>query len=468
MNCDELESHLNWKKLTQASPTRNLWASFFLCLPLAVALAGSIRVAKLEILGLYALDLLLVVSLIGVLATLQPTINPLPKAYFWRRILVLSFVPLAALGALLNGEINRTSLRDAHPFLMVGLAAIVVLLVPRLSRASLAFASRMILVSLVFHWLSVTILLVAREQDGSFLINQTLLGLQLRPDIDAAILGVTSGVVYLLGLSKRPRYRWIFVVLAVGIQVQVGQLGSRAGQIAALVTLTTACLIGLSKRFRGDRSHPIVELLVAILAPIVSTFLVLSLTTVGLKTLPIIGSESAIAAQSDERTEASQLNPISVDAFHTAEARIDTASALLRWLIANPRELVFGVGFGTDYFYESGARSAMMGEASPVPGENRWPHNFLLTSLAMMGAVTTLLLVFIGGLSMLKGIQGVIRKRSPTHAFGVMLFLAVGVAGMFGVVIENPFGSVPIAYAIGICLSLPLASKQTHCATLES
>lgn len=116
----------------------------------------------------------------------------------------------------------------------------------------------------------------------------------------------------------------------------------------------------------------------------------------------------------------------------TALGRKIAQSKLLEW-VKDKERLTLGVGPGVEMVYESGAFSHLSGAI-----EVRSPHSWLYGSLARFGIVGTIfwyvMLITVVRLNSFKW-------RRPESLW----ILVIMVTSFFGVIIESPFGAIPLA-----------------------
>ena len=144
----------------------------------------------------------------------------------------------------------------------------------------------------------------------------------------------------------------------------------------------------------------------------------------------------------------------------TIRARLDSWSAIFAWQFKDVTLVLFGAGFGSDYFVDSGGREQLMGKGKIVEGENRWPHNALVTVSATLGFPVMVFLFALISIAFFRLFFRSVWGGDELSLAAAVTLAGVAVASLFGVIFENPWGSILIAWAMGIAYSNPTGSLR--------
>lgn len=389
---------------------------------------------------------------------------------------------------LAGADHGATALRDAAPFLYAVLAFLVagsVALAPPRARE---LARKVVVGALLVHLLLVIVALLRPEQVA--MLPRVSPGapvryLELRSDVDGALLAVLAA----WGLFRMWRERaraWLWLGVVVASVLALLQLPSRVGPLAAVACLVLAGLAAgrsaVRVRDRLARSAALVAVVVglALILPtsLAGTRLIGSVLPVDMSswtggTRPAAssgsessGSESNGSASSGSASSGSAGTPVPAPSepgtaasgasqpehpsqvvWHprgTTHARWKTWRAVLRYYADTPARVLFGVGFGPNVVDEAGATALI--------GESRSPHNFLLTVLARTGLLG--MLVLAGFVVLLVGAAArALRGGDQLSVLSVLLIVGLSIGGMVGVVLESPFGIIPVYWATGVLLA---------------
>jgi hypothetical protein len=337
-------------------------------------------------------------------------------------------VAWAAARFAVSGDLDLLAARDLAPYVYM-----LVVLAAAFATTSYGRTLKVVEAALLLHllWVLVTLLAPGWTSDLPLLGGKVRV-LELRPDFDGAVLAVTAGLAATLAASRGPStsVRAGAAVVAVGSVVTVLQLGSRSGVLAlgAAVLVLAATQVHTVRRFSWRRLLATAAVLVALAA------LVLPHTYVFDR-----------ATADPRRTDAGA---------GTIGARQHAWALVLDDAARTPGRLFLGSGFGPDFLDRSGARKALEGNANTGV---RAPHNFVLNTLGRLGLVGVALL----GWAVVAVLRASIRVRRPSPGdperdrfmlLGVLLVGTLGVAAMFGVILESPFGAVPFWWAAGLLL----------------
>jgi hypothetical protein len=132
-------------------------------------------------------------------------------------------------------------------------------------------------------------------------------------------------------------------------------------------------------------------------------------------------------------------------------ARVTTWRLLLEYIGLTPQRVVLGVGFGPNIVHESGA-TAVIGESAA--SDVRSPHDFPITVFARTGAVGLLTLVAFS-LAIGAAAWRTVHDYDDLRLLSLLIVVGLAVGSLVGVVMEAPFGAVPVYWAAGVLLSRP-------------
>ncbi|MCR2824241.1 O-antigen ligase family protein [Microbacterium sp. zg.Y909] len=214
--------------------------------------------------------------------------------------------------------------------------------------------------------------------------------------------------------------------------------GSRAGLASGLVLLLIALLLA---RPRGSRLSPTV-VGVALLGtagalPLAATVLMDPPEWMRALTR-ILGDNTA--EQSTAR--------------NTWDARIYAWTRIVEYTAADQGRFLFGSGAGSHPIRDSGALIYLSGDPSV-----RAAHNFVITWFAMFGLIGVLSVVLVLVVWALVA-TGQARQQRGLNAVGLALFVSLLVAGLAGVIVESPFGYMPLI--LGMCCALLPTHSSVH------
>ncbi len=123
----------------------------------------------------------------------------------------------------------------------------------------------------------------------------------------------------------------------------------------------------------------------------------------------------------------------------TANARLKAQSQLYGW-VKQRNQLIFGVGPGTEMVLDSGAVQYLSGDAVV-----RSPHSWIYGLLCRYGYFGSLIWLFLLTYPLIK--TKAILSPLGMPMMGVYVILIVS---FFGVIIESPFGSMPLALFVAL------------------
>ena len=138
-------------------------------------------------------------------------------------------------------------------------------------------------------------------------------------------------------------------------------------------------------------------------------------------------------------TSAENSQEAQLAATGTANARLDAQSALFNW-VKNREQLLLGVGPGVEMVRDSGAMLFLSG--SP---DVRSPHSWFYGLICRFGYLGAFIWVFLI-------LAPLIKSRAIVHPldFPLIGIYPILIVSLFGVIIESPFGSLPLAILISL------------------
>lgn len=403
--------------------------------------------------------------------------------------LAVGLVPATAVVKLLYSEWTRVSFVDFHPFAMLVLSLTIGFVLPKLNsrHVRLGFTWIFLALQIAVALTAVRILLrlaqITSETDsGSRFLN-------LRPDYDGLLLAVAG--IWVLWKFRYSHRAWRLASFFYWTTTQIGValLGSRAAQLAGLLMFLLFQFLVLSDRKLNVR-RKILNLVMSTSSAVIVFYFSFFLTPLGpqyIETLapvnrivntqsgdPLMGEALVLpdsAPVTLEENEAANPfysvepeNNVAGSGIGTVRSRLASWKAIWSWLWSEPSRLLLGVGFGTDYFFESGGRENLMGDGPRVEGENRFPHNFALSIAVTLGLpVACYFLLGLGFVTALSCIRSI--KVNDEMGFPVLtLLIGLSFISFFGVVFETSFGAVLFASAIGWVIGVFLKERGNNAA----
>lgn len=438
--------------------------------PVAFVFLGSQAALTTPVGPIWPMDIVLAIvyglSLLAVAKGLS--LAPLRGRIVW--ISVLMILPLWATMKLIGSETTNQSLREFHPFLVLTYSVVVWAVATSSSNRGKNWTFHLTLLALIMTAVRISAqLLVPGETQAGQLI-QRLLPIS-GPHVDGLILACLSGVLVHRWL-RRPALRNLAPLIGLAlVSFLTLELGNRGAFLALVVaSCVTGAIVSIGKlRTRYSKAKTAVSMGLAVGCVFAPLFVANNYSVEELA-----GGFSYVNERftplSDERVEtrmssgSAPSNPSGTDTqildssldgppgSGTVRARLNAWANLGSWLVADSNRLWLGVGFDTNYLYESGSAELLKAGSRPDDG-NKWSHNYLLTIAATLGlpALALFLTVSIGAFFVL--CRAYLRDKNPLYAMAISIISATSTASLFGVIFENPWGSVPIAWAIGIGLS---------------
>jgi hypothetical protein len=388
----------------------------------------------------------------------------------WAAASVAALIGVGVVRLAIGPEYSVMAIRDAAPFLYAGVVFLAAGTAAMASERERIIARQVIVAALLLHMVWVVAVLSLPSQLGSLpAVNPDapVRFLELRADVDSALLAVLAA----WGLTKVWRQRtfvWFWLPVAVVSVLALLQLASRVGPLALILCSVTAVLA-----VRRPEVHVIWRLVrvSALVALIAFGLSILPSTPGGTRFLDWVTSirssvaitstqENVMALASDRDVRA--LPPAGASEHYndpggTSRARWNTWRMVWSDSVSSPARIVYGVGFGPNIVADAGA-TAIIG-ASPESAV-RSPHNFLLTVFARTGLVGILVLALFSAV-MLRSFGRVFRSNDQLLLLSFLLVGALSVGALFGVVMESPFGAIPVYWSAGVLLASVVPPLRT-------
>nr|WP_231127023.1 O-antigen ligase family protein [Motilibacter aurantiacus] len=335
-----------------------------------------------------------------------------------------------ALIRLLGSEgLDRDVLRDVAPFVYAGIALAAVV---QADRAAWRRSAAVLGGGLFVHAAWVTIAFYRPEtlRPWTTTLGERTNTFEIRSDFDGAVLALLAALgLHLLLSHGSPWRRLLGLVLLLWPSFVIFEIGNRG----ALLSLITVLLVVLVMNLHVLGRIPPRVLVPAVLALVAAAAVVVPSTNVYQR---LTGGDAESRNSSAGTTSAREL----------------AWRDVLDYTSAEPARLVAGVGFGPDFLVKSGARVHFGGFYTDV----RAAHNSLINTYARLGLVGIGLLAWV----LVQAGRGAWRllRASTTDTPSVLLVTipaSLLVASLVGVILESPFGAVPIFWAVGrLCVEL--------------
>lgn len=410
-------------------------------LAVALMLAGTKWGSYAGVSGLYLTDFLLACGIVNHVltntASRQPSVTGFtratPGALYW---FLFGYVVLRLLISI--GNFGAEWVRDAAPYVYIGIGIVGASSLARSTEATRALTMKVIWGALIFHlaWTAVTAGLgVDTAGFPRFPGAEVPIG-TVRPDIDCAVIGVTTALLIRNVLFQRMVKRSLFglavCVLAVsGLDTRGGYLAIAASVILGLV-VTYAVL-----RETKTMMRPLLGMVAGAL--VLGAVIFLPSTVVGQRLIATVDSSSASSVEAKS-------------AVGTAAARNEAWNKVLYWTEETPTRQAIGAGPGPNFIVESGSAAVLQGTQY---ANVRSPHNWFVGLYARFGLVG---IVLVGSVLLLLGfrIATNIKRIGSNELLFTCAVLAVSIlpVAAVGVVLESPFGAVPFWWSVGILLSM--------------
>lgn len=279
-------------------------------------------------------------------------------------------------------------------------------------------------------------------------VSQQLYVFDVRADFDSAIAACFIGYLMINEItSKIQLWKYFMVIIS---SLTILRTGSRSAFLA-LITVFILIVYFYIQRNRGFRPSR------ARRSSIGFIFLL----------LPLIFYSASIFTNIDDRLVGTfsdnKVSTVEVSASGTWKARQSTWGRLLDYSSESPARLFFGVGFGSDYMLDSGAKRLLVGDPSFTSQTSRHPHNYWINTLLRTGLVGLLLVILI----LFNSSRIIFRQRGKLFSDSILttwifIVLTLLVTTSFGVILESPFGAIPFYYGLGYLLGHLLPEKQFY------
>ncbi|MGW3497997.1 O-antigen ligase family protein [Streptomyces sp. NPDC001020] len=394
----------------------------------AALMAGGRWISHVPIGSVYIGDVLLAAS---VLHAVFSAVTRKAAGRTYGPGVLLTLVVLYAVFRLFGAEGDmRTAARDAAPFIYGCVAYLSAGAYQRAGEETRKRTVRLLHGALVAHlaWVAAAVMAGDVIRAMPALDAETRI-FELRPDFDAAMLGVLGGLSI---LRMRAGKAGLNAVVAGAALVLTLAMHSRAGLLACLACVVAAFVL----RPRETGRRPLRSALLGC-AVVLGVLVLLPGSPAGQRLVATTGSAST-----------SQKAALSAEG--TTRARLISWHRLIDYTLDDPGRTVIGVGFGTDFLRLSDA-DLPLGRGMGV----RSPHNYLLTCFARLGLVglsmvTALLVAILGAAAR------TLRSRRPDELTSLCVFLVISIliVSLMGVVLESPFGAAPFFWASGVLLGM--------------
>lgn len=335
-------------------------------------------------------------------------------------------------------------LRDGVPFAYGILALVSAYSLARSPLATRERTTRLFRWALTIHVVWMAVIGLTRNSAGFDLLGPLSSAnvFQIRPDIDAALMGIAAALcLRQIALGRRRVWNFAGLLLAVGVVFAISH--SRAGQISMLVSMTLAFILSYAASQRSKNRQ--LMMILAVPVVVVAILTILPQTLAGERLIATVFPQLS-AGTADQ-----------VNAQGTERARELTWEQVIDWTNEEPLRATFGSGFGNDFLSQSGTLQFLEGTTYD---NVRSPHNWFVGIYARMGIVGVTLV----GLWLAQTIIMIIRRRREIGeddllSMAAVTFVAMIPVASFGVVLESPFGAIPFFWAYGILAGSRRATK---------
>lgn len=421
-------------------------------LAVALMLAGTRWGSYIGMNGLYLTDVLVAGAVIHHVLNLSGQKRIDPTGYMPRTtpgpLYVLFFTYVAVRLAASFDQFGSAWLRDAVPFVYIGLGLLSASAIARSSERTRVLTMRVLWIALLFHlaWTTAVLTLgvINPASMPRFPGAEVTIG-TIRPDIDCAVLGITAAL--LIRKIIRREHTLVSAGLLVLSLLAISGNGTRGGFAAVGVAIALAFILIFFAASARSFKRPAVVF--CVVATIIGASAYLPTTEAGQRLIATINPSAA----TDHRAAA--------QAQGTARARDLSWDMVTDWTNETPTRRIFGAGAGPDFISESGARNILQG--TQYTGV-RSPHNWFIGLYARMGLVGLILAVLV----LIATVRSIWVHRARIGREELLFTSAITFAAILpiaavGVVLESPFGAVPFWWSVGILLALGgtrVASKR--------
>lgn len=410
-------------------------------LAVALMLAGTKWGSYAGASGLYLTDVLLacgtVHHILTTTASQQPALRgftrPTPGALYW---FLFGYVVLRLVVSV--GNFGAEWVRDAAPYVYIGIGIVGASSLARSTEATRALTMKVVWGALIFHltWTAVAAGLgVDTSGFPRFPGAEVSIG-TVRPDIDCAVIGVTTALLIRNVLFRRMVKSSLFG-LAMCV-LAVSGLDTRGGYLA----IAASVILGLAATYAVLREsktmmRPALGMVAGAL--VLGAVIFLPSTVVGQRLIATVDSSSASSVEAKS-------------AVGTAAARNEAWNKVLYWTAETSTRQTIGAGPGPNFIVESGSAAVLQGTQY---ANVRSPHNWFVGLYARFGIVGFVLVTAVL-LATAFRIATNIRRIGNNELLFTCAVLAVSILPIaaVGVVLESPFGAVPFWWSVGILLSM--------------
>jgi len=449
---DNVESPIVWivRRLSQAftslqRSSRTVYEGRLLVGTVVVAfiLAFSRMGTQISFRFVFISDVLIASSLVNSFLTImkrhEARVHPKSWHVYPGFIALLVFVALRTLVSFFQAP-PLLVMRDAMPLLYGIIAILSAWSFKNYSTEIRARTCSVLIIALYIHLAWVAAVFLTHNAAGFDVFGPFSAGplFEIRPDIDAALVAVASGLSLrwlILG-----RYRFCNgIVLLVSMWLLFIAMTGRAGQFSLIATWLAA----LSSAYissRGCRDRQL-RIFAAIPVAFAMAFLVIPSTPAGqrlMATFPIISPSSDSTAVRN--------------AVGTQRARSEVWSAVIDWTNETTPRALFGSGFGNNFLDQAQVLHIFEGDTFH---NVRAAHNWFVGAYARLGIVGSSLLIVWHA----KTVFWIVRNRDrvsdePLPLLASFLIIALLPVATLGVVLEAPSGAIPFFWASGVIMTL--------------
>lgn len=438
---------------------------FVIAAPIAFVLLGSQWLVTVPVGPVFFTDPILLTSFLGGIALIVGH-RLLNHAAVGLSLLFLS-LPVWASVKLFLGDLSLQSLREFHPFLVLSYSVPLMLLLAQSSSTSRRIVSNIVLVALTAHSVSLIIKMFLSslgvrlpQISGSTLFDSG-------PHVDGLIASIFFAFLTWKAIQLRALKAVILSLAGMVVLVILLSLENRAALLSASVLWLHAVVIGLISI--GRKNGIWVALRAGLLQVSVVTvaYLVSAKSRNAFLAEFLGGFEYGTAKFADSLDSESNgtISAFGADAIvedlpgsGTVRARLDAWDTLWTWFISDSSRVLLGEGFGSNYLWNSGAAVALRAGAEESDG-NKWVHNHLLTISVTLGVLATLVFLLCCVVAYLLLLRDSISGEEILSLFALFALLGVSVTSLLGVIFENPWGSVPFAWSLGVAGALHLRAR---------
>lgn len=393
--------------------------------------------------GLYLTDVLIAGAVAHHLLTITGSKRIEPTGYTNRTTpgaLYIAFFGYIALRCVASiDQLDAEWIRDAVPFVYVGLGILSASAVARSSERTRELTMRVLWGALLFHLAWTTAVITLKVLNPSLMPRFPGAAVSIgtiRPDIDCAVLGITAAL--LIRKIMRREHQYVAAGLLVLSMLAIAGTSTRGGYMAVGLAIALAFVLIYFAAAARSFKRPAVVFCVIVALLGAATYL--PGTEAGQRLIATIDPDAATNQQAAAQAQG------------TARARDMSWDMVINWTNETPVRQAVGSGPGPDFITESGARNVLQG--TQYTGV-RSPHNWFVGLYARIGLVGLGLAVLV----LLAAARSIFVHRSRIGSDELLFTSAITVAAILpiatvGVVLESPFGAVPFWWAMGILLAL--------------